>query len=357
MNSRTLLAVVAMFFLVGILSVACGGGESKDKDSGSTPEDIVSAEMLSEVSTPEDLAADQTVPLDVVEADVATDLDDDVPIPPEEIIEELVEEIVVLDPEAIKSIQGTVQDGAGAPLAGLFVQPCTYTEEMEQCHKANSDADGFFEKLFDPAKTDIIAIHVRFVTDLFTPTACYYVADEMPFADNVVDFANPFVLFEMGDTVAVVETDVSADTEVAIPGVEFSVPVDAWFPGIFEKVEIRGVRYPLEQHTPCFLSEETMPDELYVFTPDWVSFSTPGGLEITFDNTKNLAPGTQVSLWVLGQLDTQIIPLEGETIHVHTGDWVEFGKATVSEGGAAIVSDPGSGVPGLGWIGWKVVAE
>ena len=99
--------------------------------------------------------------------------------------------------------------------------------------------------------------------------------------------------------------------------------------------------------------EDDPPDGLYVMTPDWLSFSTPGGVEVQFDNSAGLQAGAQVSLFVLGGLDTRVRPVDGEPIHLDTGTWYKVGTGHVSEDGATIVSDPGSGVPGLGWVGWK----
>jgi len=256
-----------------------------------------------------------------------------------------------LEPDDLTGVSGVVLDGDGNPVTGLFVQPCTYSDDAEKCHKATTKADGSFSLSFAPA-IKVNALHVRFVTDDFTPSACHWEFEELPFANNEVVFEQPFVIEAMGEPDATVDIG-SEGADVSADGMSFSIGADDWFPGIFEPTSVRVHKLDLDAHLPCFVPEDNVPDGLYALTPDWLSFSTPGGLEVSFENSKGLGAGATVDLYVLGGLDTKIRPLEGEPVHLHTGDYYKFGTGTVSADGNEIVSDPGMGLPAMGWMGWK----
>lgn len=256
-----------------------------------------------------------------------------------------------LEPDDVTKVAGKVVDAQGNPVVGLFVQPCTYAGDTEKCHKATTSDDGSFTLAFAPA-IKITGLHVRFVSDDFTPAACYWDFEDLPLEKNQVSFGEPFVLEAMGEPVATVDVGSQA-AEISADGLAFSVGDGEWFPGIFEASGIRVKKLDLAAHLPCFVPADNVPDALYAMTPDWLSFSTPGGLEVTFDNSAGLAAGGKVTLYVLGGLDTKIRVLDGDPIHLHTGDYYELGTGTVSGGGTKIVSDPGMGLPAMGWIGWK----
>jgi len=268
-------------------------------------------------------------------------------------VNQIVPEVVEnLEPGDVKRIKGKVVDQDGNPIADLFVQPCTYGES-ELCHKAKTDEDGNWTVNFSPAKPDLTGIHVRFVTNDYTPTACYWDMEDLNLVDNEIVFVEPFVIYDQGESFADMDFGISEPTLVDGSGVTFTVDADEWSPGIFEPVSICIKRFPMDEYVPCFLDEADLPDALYSMTPEWLSFSTPGGIEATFENSENLTPGSMVDFFFLGSNDTQIIPLEGTPVHLHTGEWYKFGTGSVSEDGSIITTDVGSGLPGIGWVGYK----
>jgi hypothetical protein len=256
-----------------------------------------------------------------------------------------------LEPDDVTKVAGKVIDAQGNPVVGLFVQPCTYAGDAEKCHKATTSDDGSFSLTFAPA-LKLTGLHVRFVSDSFTPSACFWDFQDLPFENNKVIFAEPFVLEAMGEPVATADVGSEA-VEISADGLAFSVAEGEWFPGIFELAEIRVRKVDLAAHLPCFVPADNVPDALYAMTPDWLSFSVPGGLEVSFDNSAGLSAGDKVNLYVLGGLDTKIRVPDGDPVHLHTGDYYEFGTGTVSGDGTKIISDPGMGLPAMGWIGWK----
>jgi hypothetical protein len=339
--------LVKVIFLAVFLC-ACGGEDGNDSDT------CIGApcyDATDELGPVVDVIAEVDLPLtaDVVAGEVLDE--EDIPA-----IDEVVPEVIEnLEPDDVKRIKGKVVDENGAPIPSLFVQPCTYTADVELCHKATTDENGDWTVNFTPAKKGLIGIHVRFVTNEYTPTACYWDMEDLNFVENEILFTEPFIIFDQGESYADIDFGIAEPTVVEGSGVKFTVEAAEWFPGIFEPVSICIERFPLAEYVPCFLDEGDLPDAVYSMTPDWLSFSTPGGIEATFENTEELAPGAQVNFFVLGTLDTQIIPLEGETIHLHTGDWHNLGTGTVSEDGSVITTDPGSGLPGIGWVGYKAL--
>lgn len=332
--------------LVGALLFSCSG-DGDGPDNQCSPQTLC-YDSANELDVVPEARFEGELPLPDA---VAETLDEeDVPL-----VDEDVPEIVVnLEPGDVKRIKGKVVDEHGNPIPALFVQPCTYTEDVELCHKATTDDDGNWAVNFMPAKQDLIGIHVRFVTEEYTPTACYWEMADLNLVNNEIVFSAPFIIYDQGEAFASVDVGVSEPTVVDGSGVSFTVAADEWFPGIFEAVGVRIKRFPLDEYVPCFLDETDLPDALFSMAPDWVSFSTPGGVAATFENSEGLEAGATVSLFVLGSLDTQILPLDGAPVHLKTGDWYKLGTGTVSGDGSVITTDPGSGLPGIGWVGYKL---
>ena len=69
---------------------------------------------------------------------------------------------------------------------------------------------------------------------------------------------------------------------------------------------------------------------------------------ISFNNQYGYAPGTTISIWLLGGLDCT---LDGE--HIEEGKWEQVATATVDESGTTITTD--FQLPCLTWIGIKAV--
>ena len=338
-------ALVVVFF--GL--VACDNGSDD-------PADVI------DVSTEDVPVDDKDVPVDDkdVHGFCETGCNDTAPLCEPEttactVPDAIDEEVPVVDlgPDYLKRLEGTVLDADGNPIVDLFVQPCTYVAGEAACHKAKSNSLGEFVLELDPPR-QISALHIRFVTDVFTPLNCHYDLADMPMENNVAVFTEPFVLRAMPEAGVLVPMEVDVPVELAGDGLSVTVSPDDWLGGVWEDTTVRIMAYPLDLQTPCFIHGDNMPDGLYAMTPDWLGFQVPGGLEVKFDNTAGLAPGDQVDLFVVGGLDTSIKPLDGsDHILVGTGAEYPLGTGTVNEDGSKIVSDPGAGMPGLGWIGWR----
>jgi len=331
---------------------SCGGGGNGEGKT-EVVQDLVETQAPLDVSrgeemeSPADTGGEDGVPESTDQPDVSVTPD----TPAEELLVEP-EEVVDLDPDLLVRIVGVVVDSQGEGIPDLFVQPCTYTDYNETCHKASTDADGHWEVVLNQPKK-IVALHVRFVTETYTPSNCHYDLEELDFQDNTVTFAEPFVLYAMPGETTVVESGVADPVTIAADGISLTVGPDEWFPGIFEPTVIRAREFPLDEYVPCFLDAGDLPDALYVLTPDWLGFSTPGGVPVEFDNSAGLEAGSQVALFVLGANGTTVHPVDGGPVELDTGQWYEFGTGTVSGDGLKILSDAGSGAPAFGWLGWK----
>ena len=95
----------------------------------------------------------------------------------------------------------------------------------------------------------------------------------------------------------------------------------------------------------CFLDEDNTPDHLFAFAPEMAVLAGGG---ISFNNQYGYAPGTTISIWLLGGLDCT---LDGE--HIEEGKWEQVATATVDESGTTITTD--FQLPCLTWIGIKAV--
>ncbi len=256
-----------------------------------------------------------------------------------------------LAPDMVAAISGSVVDEDGKPIAGLFVQPCVYTETTESCLKAISTEDGTWKANVNPPRT-IIGLHVRFVTNDYSAKACYYDFAEVPVEDNVVHFATPYKLYAMGKSVLDMDVAPEAPVTVEGEGMSFTVKPEEWFPGVFEPTSIRVRKLPNE-FADCFAGPGEEPDVLFALSPDWLGFNTVGGIPVTFDNELGLAAGTKVSLYFLGALDATVRPVGGDPVLLKTGQWYLLGQGTVSSDGTSIQSDPGAGLPWLGVVGYR----
>ena len=256
-----------------------------------------------------------------------------------------------LAPDMVAGVSGSVVDEAGKPISGMFVQPCVYTETTESCLKAISKDDGTWEVAVNPPRT-IEGLHVRFVTNDYSAMACYYDFAELPLENNIVHFEAPYKLYSMGELVEELDVPPVGPVTVEAEGLSFTVLPEEWFPGVFEPTSIKIRKLPVE-FAGCFAGPGDEPDVLYALSPDWLGFSTVGGVPVTFDNELGLTAGASVTLYFLGALDATVRPIGGEPILLKTGQWYKLGQGTVSSDGKSIVSDEGAGLPWLGVVGYR----
>ncbi len=97
-------------------------------------------------------------------------------------------------------------------------------------------------------------------------------------------------------------------------------------------------------HRPCFLPADQTPMSLYVLEPE-SNVVRAGGLPAVLRDGSAAAPGTPVTLYLLGGLHTI---LDGEI--VQEGNWVPFAETEVGADGEVPTPD-GDGLSQLGWFG------
>lgn len=98
---------------------------------------------------------------------------------------------------------------------------------------------------------------------------------------------------------------------------------------------------------PCFLPEGFEPLGLWAFSPEPTRSPDFEGepLDLRVPNRTDLAPGTEVDLYVLGSLTCQV---DGELLE--EGEWRRYGTATVDAEGRIA----GATLPCLSWFGYAV---
>lgn len=138
----------------------------------------------------------------------------------------------------------------------------------------------------------------------------------------------------------------SGDEEILLPA-EDGATITVRPSDLDEEQDPEAVRFravDVAAHRPCFLPEGQEPLALYVLEPE-SNVVRAGGLPARLRDGTAAAPGTPVSLYLLGGLHTV---LDGEI--VQEGTWVPFAESTVEADGSIATPD-GDGLPQLGWFG------
>lgn len=266
------------------------------------------------------------------------------------------------DPECegiwLAGIRGRVVDVAGEGVAGATVQHCLRLHDGRfVCTSPPQDEEGAF--VFDMTDdqgwyayvfeegvrcVDELAVRVLHREADYGTTYCHVALAP---DDSVQLLPRPAVLHEvlpptelppLGDEME--PRDVTFEGGVVLTGV---VP-GRLFDGEYE--ELQGAFVSAEERRPCFLAESDELLGLYTFAPEIVS-GEPIGLRLP--NDADLPEGTAVELLVLGGLGT----VRADGTAIAEADFEPFGTATAT--GAAIVSDPGTEVPSLTTIGWRLL--
>jgi hypothetical protein len=173
--------------------------------------------------------------------------------------------------------------------------------------------------------------------------------------DGPVHLCTEFVLYpaptsgtpvpegELGSEIRVTASDGAA---LVLPaGSEMRLPIGA-------PMWLALSRFPLEEHTPCFIDAASPPAALYVVTPLDTMVIEPGtvvepvmvpaGLDLP--NATGLAAGTVVDVFVVGG---------GHALEAGAteGEWRQWTTATVSADGSRIRTADGEGIGYLTWFG------
>ncbi len=139
------------------------------------------------------------------------------------------------------------------------------------------------------------------------------------------------------------EGDTTASRTVVFgDGLEIDVVPDDFFAS-YERLAANEV----DPSDLCFLEGKDEPMAVYAFSPE--GDIDGAGFPVRLPNTKGLAAGAIVDLYVLGGLSCTL----ADGTALAEAEWAQFGTGTVTEDGSMIASDPGSNLPCVNWMGYK----
>ena len=246
----------------------------------------------------------------------------------------------------VVGLRGQIEELDGTPIEGARPQLCARVspdDNLVCLVPPMSEADGRFT-IVVPEEVRCLA---RGALRMIAPgrsLATTYCPLELPGAATVVELGEAFALQPVRPAIALpTRGEGSQPREVSFEGglTLTLAPDDLSLSDAYEALE--GAPVPVDP-APCFAQGQAL-DGLVAFRPE---VDIAGGAALRIPNDAGLAPGAVVDLFVLGGLETQL--LDGTDIE--EAELVRFGSATVDSAGEAIVSDAGSELPYLSWLGW-----
>jgi hypothetical protein len=254
-------------------------------------------------------------------------------------------------PFSVSCIGGTVTDEAGVPLVGQIVSICV----EDRCVSGRSREGGWFAITLPAASSDSLGMHFPGGDPPRLEPFCRFGA----LCDGAVRLCNDFRLYPAPTSGTPVppppppDTPLPADLRIeADDGAALVLPAGAvaLLPvGAPDFVAL--TRFPLDEHTPCFIDPARPPLALWVVTPLNSQVIEPGtmvepvfrpaGLDLP--NEFGLAAGAAVDVYMVGggHLGTGL----------RSGDWARVAGATVTADGTRIQTLPGEGLGDLTWFG------
>lgn len=244
----------------------------------------------------------------------------------------------------VAAVTGRVVDERGAGVPEAVPQMCVRLGDGTLNCLAPESArdDGYFARIIDEDSRCMSVLNFR----AFLPNGPFgttYCQSRLEVVDGVLSIPEPLVLYEVTPAAELPpEGDPEAPRVVTLAdGLEIDVRPAPMF-GTYEQLGATRI-----DATTCFSGSDL--DGLYALTPESATFrigSEEPGFPVRIPTS--LAEGTVVDLFVLGGLDEFEIPAGPRLTE---GAFELFGTGTVT--GGMVVSDPGSELPYLSWLGYR----
>ena len=248
--------------------------------------------------------------------------------------------------EWIVTVNGTITDPAGNPLPAGLGQVCARVAPggMLICLRPEeANANGQFSIVVPDSARCVDEITMR-VIEPGTNRSTMYCHVDLPAGGNELVVPDPLVLYPTTPAVSLPPPgDINASRTVAFAdGLELDVVPFDFFS---EYSELAAAKVDVNTPGLCFLKDTPAFESLYAFSPEGAIDGT--GFDARIPNSTNLAPGTQVGIYILGGLGCKT-PSGAE---IPEAEWRQTGTGTVDGSGQMIVTAALQGVTCLTWLG------
>lgn len=246
----------------------------------------------------------------------------------------------------VAGVRGRVVDPTGAPVRDGVVQMCLRTHEnVLICQRPTEiDANGWYATVLAPELRCAQQITLRAV-QVGQPVSTTFCRTPMTPTYGVLDVWDDLVLYPLETPVErPAMGDASSMRTVRFPsGFEMDVtPGALGFPESYDRLSAGAVD-PAD--APCFVDQAPPLLGLWALGPE--DAAVPG-FQVRIPERTGLPDGTRVELWLVGGAYTQLVGGQ----QIEEGVFAPYGTGTVQ--GGQILSDPGSELPYLSWVGYRV---
>ncbi|MBK8169992.1 MAG: carboxypeptidase regulatory-like domain-containing protein [Sandaracinaceae bacterium] len=250
----------------------------------------------------------------------------------------------------LTTVSGSIVDESGAPIEGALAQFCVHLEDggASCIMPTAADATGVFHVAVPPDVSCIVsgAIRAFFPDGLHADT---YVHTEIASAAaGEITWTQPFVVYAVeppdslpayGDGEAMRRVDFRDGLSLDVTPSALSI--------MRNYNELAARKVPLSPSAPAFMHDAPALLGLYALKQNSL---VDAQFTIHIANDTHLAAGTRVALYVLGGIFTVL----ADGTQVNEADFQQYGMATVSADASEIVSDEGSALPFMTWLGYRV---
>ena len=250
-------------------------------------------------------------------------------------------------------VRGWVVDEVGEPMKGAKVQLCIreFESGLLICLRPVDSEEGGYYSIPVPATSRCMAeAAFRSIVPrvAFAPMYCHARFPSMR-EDDVLRVTEPLVLYQTRPALSVMTEGESNRQRVEfLESLTVSFSAEALYGPTVDELGVRAL--PTTSPGLCFLEDgEEAPqiDGLFAFAPEG-DFDGENA-SIRLQNSAGYAPGSQVALYVLGNLDCSLVNSDEA---LEEASWTQQGVGVVDDSGMWIDAPPETGLPCLSWMGY-----